>query len=360
MENKLKNILIIGLGLIGSSMALGIRRDHPNVKLFGLDNEETINTALQNHLIDQAARLDQVTMMDLVILATPIDATFDLLTKISQMNFSHELVLTDTCSTKNEIMIRANQIFNGKNIKFIGGHPMAGSHKSGVNAADVNLFENAYYVLTERNEELQDILSGLHSKFIIVDPKEHDQVTGQVSHFPHIIASSLVQQSNTYSKKHPLVNHLAAGGFRDMTRIAEANSKMWTSVILSNRHEIIERIKDFKGDLDRIIKFIEEKDEIRISEFFDSGKKIRQNMEILKGRGVIPNFYDLFVSVPDEKGVILKILVLLQDISITNIKINEENREDIHGQLQISFKSASDLEQAKEIIEGATDFDIAE
>lgn len=87
---------------------------------------------------------------------------------------------------------------------------------------------------------------------------------------------------------------------------------------------------------------------------------MRQEMEILNGRGAIPNFYDLYLSVPDEKGVVLRVLAILQDISITNIKINEENREDIHGQLQISFKSANDLEKAKEIIRVATDFTIAD
>lgn len=265
-------------------------------------------------------------------------------------------MITDAGSTKSEIVKLANQLFSGTKVKFIGGHPMAGSHKSGVMAADLNLFENAYYVLTEESQELRELLKGLHAKFIILDAKEHDKVTGQVSHFPHILASTLVWQSDDYAKEHPLVKHLAAGGFRDLTRIAEADSLMWTSVLLSNPEITIDRIENFKKQLDGIAQKIANRDSQAIEHFFEEGKKIRQAMEIHKG--ALPNFYDLFISVPDEKGVVLRVLALLQDFSITNIKINEENREDIHGQLQISFKRAEDLQEACEIIEKATDFTV--
>ena len=210
--------------------------------------------------------------------------------------------------------------------------------------------------MTQENQELRDLLKGLHAKFIILDAKEHDRVTGQVSHFPHILASALVWQSDDFSKEHPLVKHLAAGGFRDLTRIAEADSLMWTSVLLSNPEITIDRIENFKKQLDEIALKIANKDSAAIEHFFEQGKKIRQAMEIHKG--ALPNFYDLFISVPDEKGVVLKVLGLLEDFSITNVKINEENREDIHGQLQISFKRAEDLKEAREIIEKATDFTV--
>lgn len=349
---------MIGLGLIGSSIALGIRRAHPDLIISGIDKPETLEIALARGIIDERAELAQAIDADIIFLAVPIDATLDLIEKLSQLALKENVIITDSSSTKNEIMMKANQAFHDKKVKFVGGHPMAGSHKSGVLAADVNLFENAYYVLTEENAELQDLLSGLHAKFIIVAPVEHDQITSQVSHFPHILASSLVQQSEDYAQEHPLVKHLAAGGFRDMTRIAEADSTMWTSVLLSNPEAILSRISDFKAQLDSISQKIVEKDEYSIKAFFDTGKKIRQSMEIHKG--AIPNFYDLYLSVPDEKGVILRVLALLQDISITNIKINEENREDIHGQLLISFKTEKDMRRAREIIEFATDFEIGE
>lgn len=265
--------MIIGLGLIGSSMALAIRSEYSAVEIYGIDTEATATFALNERIIQAKASLENASQMDFILFATPIDVTLKLMDDLSQLTFSHSVLISDTCSTKNEIMMKAKEVFSDKNVKFIGGHPMAGSHKSGVHAADVNLFENAYYVLTEENQDLQELLGGLHAKFIIVDAKEHDQVSSQVSHFPHVIASSLVQQSNQYAKQHPLVKHLAAGGFRDMTRIAKANSHMWTSVLLSNSKDIVERINDYKQQLDHVSHIISQKDESAIRKFFDSGKK---------------------------------------------------------------------------------------
>ncbi|KZK08271.1 Prephenate dehydrogenase [Lactococcus cremoris] len=353
----MKKILIIGLGLIGSSIALGIKKAHPEFEILGSDREEVENIAQKRGIIDSKVELVKGAQeADIIILAVPISATLELLKQIATFDLKDGLLITDAGSTKREIVKLANQLFSGTKVKFIGGHPMAGSHKSGVMAADINLFENAYYVLTEESQELRELLKGLHAKFIILDAKEHDKVTGQVSHFPHILASTLVWQSDDYAKEHPLVKHLAAGGFRDLTRIAEADSLMWTSVLLSNPEITIDRIENFKKQLDGISQKIANRDSQAIEHFFEEGKKIRQAMEIHKG--ALPNFYDLFISVPDEKGVVLRVLALLQDFSITNIKINEENREDIHGQLQISFKRAEDLQEAREIIEKATDFTV--
>lgn len=353
----MKKILIIGLGLIGSSIALGIKRAHPDFEILGSDRENIQGIAQKRGIIDSKVSLvEGAQKADIIILAVPIITTLELLKKLATLNLKKGLLITDTGSTKSEIVELANQLFDEDKVRFIGGHPMAGSHKSGVMAADINLFENAYYVLTQENQELRDLLKGLHAKFIILDAKEHDRVTGQVSHFPHILASALVWQSDDFSKEHPLVKHLAAGGFRDLTRIAEADSLMWTSVLLSNPEITIDRIENFKKQLDEIALKIANKDSAAIEHFFEQGKKIRQAMEIHKG--ALPNFYDLFISVPDEKGVVLKVLGLLEDFSITNVKINEENREDIHGQLQISFKRAEDLKEAREIIEKATDFTV--
>ncbi|ARE26537.1 prephenate dehydrogenase [Lactococcus cremoris] len=353
----MKKILIIGLGLIGSSIALGIKKAHPEFEILGSDREEVENIAQKRGIIDSKVELVKGAQeADIIILAVPISATLELLKQIVTFDLKDGLLITDAGSTKSEIVKLANQLFSGTKVKFIGGHPMVGSHKSGVMAADINLFENAYYVLTEESQELRELLKGLHAKFIILDAKEHDKVTGQVSHFPHILASTLVWQSDDYAKEHPLVKHLAAGGFRDLTRIAEADSLMWTSVLLSNPEITIDRIENFKKQLDGIAQKIANRDSQAIEHFFEEGKKIRQAMEIHKG--ALPNFYDLFISVPDEKGVVLRVLALLQDFSITNIKINEENREDIHGQLQISFKRAEDLQEACEIIEKATDFTV--
>ncbi|KXT77301.1 Prephenate dehydrogenase [Streptococcus sp. DD10] len=204
---------------------------------------------------------------------------------------------------------------------------------------------------------MEDLLSGLHARFIQIDAKEHDRVTSQISHFPHVLATSLMKQAASYAQIHELTRNFAAGGFRDMTRIAESEPGMWTAILLSNPDSILERITDFKERLDAIASAIDSKDEEAIWEFFDQGRTYRQEMEIHK-RGGVDSFYDIFVDVPDEEDVILHILELLRGTSLVNVHINEENREDIHGILQISFKNAQDLEKAKKVITENTDYKV--
>ena len=204
---------------------------------------------------------------------------------------------------------------------------------------------------------MKDLLSGLHARFIEIDAKEHDRVTSQISHFPHILASSLMEQTAIYAEKHEMARYFAAGGFRDMTRIAESEPGMWTSILLSNREIILDRIENFKERLDEIGQALSQGDEDHIWNFFNQAREQRQAMEIHK-RGGVDSSYDLFVDVPDEEDVILRILELLRGTSLVNIHINEENREDVHGILQISFRNAQDLERAQQVITQNTDYTV--
>ena len=241
---------------------------------------------------------------------------------------------------------------------------MAGSHKTGAAAADATLFENAYYIFTPSSlttggamEELKELLSGLGSRFIEIDAEEHDRVTSQISHFPHILASTLVEQAVAYGEEHEMTRRFAAGGFRDMTRIAESEPGMWTSILLSNPQAILERIADFKERLDQVAETIQADNEKAIWSFFHEGRKHRKEMQIHQRAGR-DSAYDLFIDVPDQEGVILEILQLLQGISLVNIHINEENREDIHGILQMTFKNAEDQERAQTLISQATSYTV--
>ena len=168
-----------------------------------------------------------------------------------------------------------------------------------------------------------------------------------------------MEQAAAYSQEHELTQSFAAGGFRDMTRIAESEPGMWTSILLTNPQAILERLEDFKDQLDKVAAAIEAKDETAIWEFFDRGRQSRKQMEIHKRAGV-DSFYDLFIEVPDEEDAILGILELLRGISVVNIRINEENREDINGILQITFKNHQDLEKSAKIVRENTDYLVSE
>lgn len=362
-----KTIYIAGLGLIGASMALGIKRDHPDYKILGYNRSQTSRKiALERGMVDRVTDdfASFAPLADVIILCLPIKQTVAFIKDLANMDLKEGVIISDAGSTKAEIVAVADEYLAGKSFRFIGAHPMAGSHKTGAVSADVNLFENAYYIFTPSSlttpdtlEEMKDLLSGLHARFIEIDAKEHDRVTSQISHFPHILASSLMEQTAIYAEKHEMARYFAAGGFRDMTRIAESEPGMWTSILLSNRETILERIENFKERLDVIGQAISQGDEDHIWNFFNQARGQRQAMEIHK-RGGVDSSFDLFIDVPDEEDVILRILELLRGTSLVNIHINEENREDVHGILQISFRNAQDLERAQQVITQNTDYTV--
>ena len=362
-----KTIYIAGLGLIGASMALGIKRDHPDYEILGYNRSQASrDIALERGMIDRATDdfASFAPLADVIILSLPIKQTIAFLQELATLELKEGVIISDAGSTKSAIVSTAEKCFADKSVRFVGAHPMAGSHKTGAASADVNLFENAYYIFTPSSlttqdtlEEMRDLLSGLHARFIEIDATEHDRVTSQISHFPHILASGLMEQTASYAEEHEMARRFAAGGFRDMTRIAESEPGMWTSILLSNRETIIERIEDFKRRLDEVGQAISKGDENQIWNFFNQAREQRQAMEIHK-RGGVDSSFDLYVDVPDEEDVILRILELLRGTSLVNIHINEENREDVHGILQISFKNAQDLKRAEQVITENTDYTV--
>lgn len=360
-------VLIIGLGLIGGSLAICIRKEHPEAKLIGLDADENqLNLARMLGIIDHAAdSLEaEASKADLIIIATPVLAAENIIGILAGMSLKKEVIVTDTGSTKGYICDKASCLAE-KGISFIGGHPMAGSHKSGIGAARGILFENAFYLLApskdvgnEQVERLKSWLAGTKAKFLEVSAEEHDYLTGVVSHFPHIIAASLVHQAAKADEGNSLINRLAAGGFRDITRIASSNPRMWRDILLQNRQVLISLLNDWQAEMERVKKILTKNDKDLIFDFFDSAKKFRDGLPA-RDKGAIPSFYDLFVDIPDYPGVISEITgyLAVERISITNIRI-VETREDIYGVLVISFQTPEDRVRAKECIEKNTDFEM--
>ena len=365
MEEKV--VYIVGLGLIGASLAMGIRKAHPHVTLLGYNRSQASrDIALKKGIVDKVtADLEEfVSKADVIIVSLPVKQTIQTFQQLANIPLKEGVVVTDVGSTKGAIVKAGQEAFNYLPVRFVGGHPMAGSHKTGAASADSTLFENAYYIFTPTVAtypsailEMKDLLSGLGARFIEVDPIEHDRVTSQISHFPHVLAATLMGQAAAYTEEHSLAGRFAAGGFRDMTRIAESEPSMWTSILLSNPSAVLDRIADFQHRLDQVAYMIRQGQEEAIWSFFDQSREQRQHMQIHK-RGGVESTFDIFVDVPDEEDVILRILELLRGTSLVNIHINEENREDVYGILQISFKTAADQARAEALITEQTDYSV--
>ncbi|WP_298785952.1 prephenate dehydrogenase [uncultured Marinococcus sp.] len=346
-----KKAAVIGLGLIGGSIALAIKQEHPGVYITGTDVDEAqTKLAVSLSVIDEAAPdlENAVKEADLVVLATPVATTEKLLVQLAGMPLKPGAIVTDVGSTKTSICEQAD-VLSEKNVHFIGGHPMAGSHKSGVHAARVRLFENAYYVLvpngpgsSEKIGEIKDWLQGTQAKFIELSYEQHDLLTGVISHFPHIVASALVHQVKGMEDEQAWVTKLAAGGFRDITRIASASPEMWTDILLKNNDVMRQLMEDWKQQMSAIEQMLAAGDKEQIYQFFEHAKSYRDGLPAKK-QGAIPAIYDLFVDVPDHPGVISDVTGILgrTGISIINIRILE-TREDIMGVLQLTFRTEDD------------------
>lgn len=363
---EIKKVAIVGVGLIGSSLALCIKKEFPKITLIGFSQDEAeLKGAIETGIIDTYGLdlQDVVKEADVILLCTPVMVTLTLIETLSCLELKKEVIITDVCSTKQKIMAKSHLLEN-QNVTFIGGHPMAGSHKSGYLAADKELFENAYYVLVSenrKNEEkktlLKKLLRGTASKFVELDALQHDKITGVLSHMPHLIAAQLVGQAKLLMTDMPEALHLAAGGFRDMTRIASSDPRMWTEISLSNPSVLVEEINQWTTSLSDLKEMLIHRDEAGLFQFFKGNKDVRDTIPVHK-EGSIPSFHDLYLNVPDTPGAIAEVTGLLahQKISLVNIKIME-TRDDIFGVLCLSFKNEKDLDKAQNTIENQTDYE---
>ncbi|MDF2947473.1 MAG: prephenate dehydrogenase [Bacillales bacterium] len=354
-----KRVLLIGTGLIGGSIALAIKKSSNSI-IVGYDiNQIEVNKAKQLQVIDEIATSlkEAAENADLIILASPIDATKQLMIEVAEFNLREDVIITDVCSTKGDIMRLANELWQGK-VTFIGGHPMAGSHKIGVESAKGHLFENAFYILTpqrftsfEKVENLKKWLKGTKANFLVLDTEEHDYITGVISHFPHIIASCLVNLAKKHADQNPLINIMAAGGFRDITRIASSNPQMWKGIVKENRENLSNLLDEWIMEIKSVQSILSEENDQALTRFFTESKEFRDSLPV-RSKGAIPAFYDLLVDVMDVPGAIAHITGLLaeQKISITNINIIE-SREGLLGVLCISFQTELERNQAKSLLQ---------
>ncbi|WP_283154057.1 prephenate dehydrogenase [Guptibacillus hwajinpoensis] len=360
-----KHVAVIGLGLIGGSIALAIKAGHHDAVITGYDvNQNQLDLAMALRVVDQTASSleEAVQTADFIMIAAPVVQTEQILEQLAKINLKSNVIISDVGSTKHSIVSHAKKILS-PSVTFIGGHPMAGSHKTGVTAAKSHLFENAFYILTpdesvnkSKLDALIALLSSTNATFVELDAEEHDYLVGLISHFPHILAASLVNfVSDRNNNQSYNVARFAAGGFRDITRIASASPVMWRDILLRNKSVLLQMTEDLKLELDRIQGYIKKEDGDRIYDYFSDAKDFRDGLPV-RSRGAIPAFYDLFLDVQDQPGVIASVTQKLasEEISITNIRIIE-TREDIMGVLRVSFRSEKDRDNAKVVLDH--DFD---
>lgn len=279
-------VLLIGVGLIGGSLALAMKK-HRHVTVVGADiNTNEVQVANQLGIVDYVAEdiKTEAAQADYIVLATPVEYTTAWIHDLSTWKLKETVIVTDVGSTKGEIM-KAAQALNKKRISFIGGHPMAGSHTSGAVNARADLFCSARYILTpfeneqkEKIDALMHLLEPTGAQFVPLDAATHDQITGVVSHLPHVIATSLVRQVKGYSAQNHLVTEMAAGGFRDITRIASSNPHMWRDILKQNRSMLLTLLDDWMKEMEQVKLLVEKGDGHELFDYFSDAKDFRDSL----------------------------------------------------------------------------------
>ena len=352
-----KVISIIGMGLIGGSLAKALRQKNKSLILYGVDScTSSLRLAKDEGVIDLGFTecCPEVYQSDIIFICTPVKKAVDYISHLAH-RVKADCILTDVASTKGEVCSYIDNLTHAP--VFVGGHPMAGTEKSGYLNSIGHLFENAYYVLSPTKTSTEHAISTLVSLLesigalpIIVSPTQHDLVTGCISHVPHIIASALVKLAKATENDAGLVKLLAAGGFKDITRIASSNPGMWENIVFSNSENVIELLKDCNVIINNVIKQIRDNDNQGVYSFFEEAKLFRDSFSN-RATGLIPPSFELLVDVKDEPGIIGSIATLLGNngINIKNINVSN-SREFEQGCLRITLSDQQNTDNAFEIL----------
>lgn len=342
MEHK--KITIIGLGLIGGSLAKALHEKLGIREIIAVDNDKkALGLAAEQGVISSALREPDQSVYDsdIIFICTPVNLITGYI-DILAGKVKDTCIITDTGSIKGEVAKHVEKM--PEQPCFIGGHPMAGTEKSGFVNSLPHLFENAYYILTpgsaatpESVSVLSAVIEGIGAIPLIMSADDHDQAAGGISHLPHVLAAALVNLVKDIDKGTGRIAMLAAGGFRDITRIASSNPDMWRNIVLTNRDQLLELLKMLNTKLSKFACRLENGDSEAIYDFFSEARQFRDSISD-HGQGLLPRIHQIIVDVRDRPGIIGEIATILAagNINIKNINV-ANSREFEHGCLVITL-----------------------
>lgn len=279
----MKKLVIFGVGLIGGSVALALKKAGNGTHIVGVGrNEDALNTALELRVIDSASSNigGAVEDADLILIATPVAQTPTILAAIKP-HLNPKTVITDAGSTKGDVLAYAKEVLGEKSSQFIGGHPIAGAEKSGVTAAMAELYVNKNVVLTPTSNTSADAIAAARAlweacgaKVSEMTAENHDSIFASVSHLPHLLAFALVDDIASRPNAAQLFS-FAASGFRDFTRIAGSHPEMWRDISLANKQALLKELDAYEAELATIRTLLTNDDATGLQALFERASVAR-------------------------------------------------------------------------------------
>lgn len=347
----------IGLGLIGGSIARGLKRFNKNITIMAyMRTRKKLEAAKNDGVIDIILDgIDEnLSKCDIIYLCTPVEYNAAYLKSIRPF-LKPGAIVTDVGSTKTDIHEAVLSL--GMEDVFVGGHPMAGSEKTGYEHSTDHLLENAYYVITPTKkttpaqiERIRSLALAIGALPLVLPYEEHDYSVAAISHLPHLVASSLVNLVHDNDNADEVMKRLAAGGFKDITRIASSSPVMWEQICMTNTENLKLLLKKYIESLGGIYDALDKKDGNSIYRLFEDAGTYRNSFAD-RGRGPVAAEYTFSVDVVDEPGSISVLAAILaaKGINVKNIGINH-SREEGGGALRISFYNEGARTEAYELL----------
>ena len=354
---KFEKIGFIGLGLIGGSIAIKIKENHPDCEIIATARREsTIAEAFDMGLISNKELLSLTAFADcdMIFLCAPVEKNLDYLRELKDIISSHTII-TDVGSTKGQIHKEVIALELEK--QFIGGHPMTGSEKTGIQNANKYLLENAYYIITPTKKTTQEqiddyyaLVKELGSIPLVLDYDAHDYATASISHLPHMIAYTLVNLVKDIDDENETMKTIAAGGFKDITRIASSSPVMWESICMTNQEQLLKLMDKYIDSLSELREDIEKSSSQTLLDKFQGAKDYRDSLTVRNTKSY-NKVHELFLDLADEAGriAIIASILAFKGISIKNIGI-VHNREFEEGVLHIEFYDDESVEMAAKLL----------
>ena len=350
----------IGLGLIGGSIAKAIKIADKSSRIMAYTpHKETVDKAHEDGIVDLPLYEigPEFGDCDFIFLCAPVELNNENLKALVPF-LSAKTTITDIGSVKSSI----HQVVKELSLEsqFIGGHPMAGTERIGYSNSKPGILENAYYIITkteyssqERLDAYTELVRMIKAIPLVVSYEQHDYITAAISHVPHVISASLVNLVKNSDSEDQLMKTIAAGGFKDITRISSSSPIMWKQICMTNSYNISDLLGSYIDSLIDIKLAIDEKDEDKIMNFFESARQYRESFTDTAS-GPIKKVFTIHVEIDDKPGNLAKVATLLSDnmINIKNIGI-VHNREYERGTLRIEFHSAQGQNKAKELLTGS-------
>ena len=283
----MNSIVIIGLGLMGGSVAKALKNKNPDISISAFDhNNSALDLALDVGIIDQKiSTLEEINQLtsddaDIIIIAVPVIESLKVFDAINGL-FNSKITITDTASAKLLISNHLEENYSSPT-NIILSHPMAGSHNTGVGYADEAMFSNKKVLITELLNPkdhcmklVTNLWEGLGAAVFKIDPVRHDEIMSYASHLPHVISYAVLNSIMKNSNKD--ITTFSAGGLKDFVRIAGSDPKMWTDIFLSNKESILKAIDAYKDSLDEIKELVESENEKELQDLLGSIKEYKNS-----------------------------------------------------------------------------------